>query len=104
MPPVVTGIERIAKTDTLFTDGTKIKKDSMVMACHLVNHIDPALHDDPMVFNPERWLTPESKTLNSVKNLPGCFIPFSIGDRRCPGQKFAMVEAAIFLSQFLTKY
>jgi cytochrome P450 len=73
------------------------------MACHLVNHLDPQLHDDPTIFNPDRWMTP-SRTVNSVRDNPGSYIPFSIGERQCPGQKFAMAEAAIFFSQFLLQY
>ena len=42
--------------------------------------------------------------MKSVKQYPGSFIPFSIGERRCPGQKFAMAEAAIFLSHFLAYF
>ncbi len=79
MPPVVTGIERIAKKDTQFSDGTKVKKGTLVMACHLVNHLDPNLHDSPTKFDPNRWLDPESKTSKSIKEFPGSFIPFSIG-------------------------
>lgn len=74
------------------------------MACHLVNHLDPKLHDNPTKFDPNRWLDPESKTCKSIKEFPGSFIPFSIGQRRCPGQKFAMAEAAIFMSNFLNKF
>lgn len=90
--------------DTSFADGTKVKKDTMVMACHLANHLDPDLHEQPLLFDPARWLDPESKTMRSVKQHPGSFLPFSIGERRCPGQKFAMTEAAIFMSQFLTAF
>ncbi len=58
MPPVVTGIERIANKDTQLSDGTKVLRNTMVMACHLSNHLNPAFHDDALVFNPERWLNP----------------------------------------------
>lgn len=103
-PPVVTGIERICVRDTVFSDGTQVKKDTLTMACHLINHLDPNSHDEPLVFNPGRWLDPASKTLESVQKNPGSYIPFSIGERQCPGQKFAMAEAAIFFSQFLLHY
>jgi cytochrome P450 len=42
--------------------------------------------------------------MQAVKKSPGSFIPFSIGERQCPGQKFAMAEASIFFSHFLTKF
>lgn len=42
--------------------------------------------------------------MQSTKMYPGSFIPFSVGERHCPGQKFAIAESAIFLSKFLTKY
>jgi cytochrome P450 len=104
MPPVVTGIERIAQTDAQFSDGTRVQKGTMVMACHLVNHFNPDFHHDPLVFNPTRWLDEESESVRAVKMYPGSFIPFSIGERRCPGQKFAMMEAAIVLGRFLDKF
>lgn len=104
VPPVVTGIERIATKDSQFSDGTKILKGTMVMACHLVNHINPSLHENPLSFDPSRWMDPESLSNKSVREFPGCYIPFSIGDRRCPGQKFAMAESAIFMSHFLTHF
>ena len=44
VPPVVTGIERIAVKDTVFSDGTQIKKDTMIFACHLVNHLNEDFH------------------------------------------------------------
>jgi hypothetical protein len=72
------GIERICVNDTVLYDGTKVSKDTLVMACHLVNHLDPQMHDDPTVFNPDRWLTP-SRTVDSVRDYPGSYIPFSIG-------------------------
>ena len=84
------GIERTTTKDTTFSNGVTIKKDTMVMACHLVNHIDGRYHDDPLLFNPDRWKE-NTKTTNMIKEYPGCFIPFSIGERSCPGQKFAQI-------------
>lgn len=60
----------------------------MVMACHIVNHIDQKYHDNPLQFDPLRW-EGETKTTRMYKEYPGSYIPFSIGERNCPGQKFA---------------
>lgn len=60
------------------------------MACHLVNHLSEDFHDEPLRYDPNRWLDEQSKTLQKFKEYPGTYIPFSIGDRQCPGQKFAM--------------
>lgn len=78
-PPVVTGIERVCVKDTCFSDGTKVQKDTLMMACHLINHLDPTMHDNPTTFDPTRWLDPNSKTLASIQKNPGSYIPFSIG-------------------------
>lgn len=39
-----------------------------------------------------------------VKENPGCYIPFSVGERSCPGQKFAQIETALVVSMILSKF
>ncbi len=101
-PPVVTAIERIVLKD-MNLDDYQLKKGTMVMVCHIVNHLNPQFHDEPLKWDPNRWLT-DSKTTQSVKKYPASFIPFSIGPRNCPGQHFAKAEASIFLSLLLKRF
>lgn len=71
---------------------------------------DPELWDDPLVFNPDRWGTPEHKELElygakSRKSIDHYkFTPFSLGRRMCPGYGFAKVstfmQAAALLQCF----
>jgi cytochrome P450 len=52
--------------------------------------MDEEYFPDPFVFNPERF-SPDNRE-NIVK---GSYFPFSMGPRICPGNHFAMQEAAI---------
>ena len=102
-PPVVTGMERIALHDHDLA-GIKIKKGTVLMACHSANHLDPRFHDKPNNYSPDRWLNPSSKTLETIKTYPASFIPFSMGARTCIGQHLAMGETRIIISLFLRKF
>jgi cytochrome P450 family 313 len=55
--------------------------------------------DDAMDFKPDRF-SPESIS----KVHPYAYIPFSGGQRICPGYKYANLTMKIFLSKFLMKY
>jgi cytochrome P450 len=57
---------------------------TQLLACiHLVQH-DPALHQDPHTFRPERFLqTPPS---------PHTWLPWGGGRKRCPGHRLATLE------------
>jgi cytochrome P450 len=55
-----------------------------------VAHRDPRFYDDPEAFRPERWIE------GLASRLPaGAYYPFGDGPRRCIGQGFAQLEAAI---------
>ncbi|KAL7632918.1 UNVERIFIED_CONTAM: hypothetical protein RMT77_016745 [Armadillidium vulgare] len=51
-------------------------------------HHDPDYWEDPKVFKPERFITPEGKL---DINKEG-FLPFSIGRRNCVGESLARME------------
>ncbi|KAK9763912.1 RNA polymerase C-22 sterol desaturase [Basidiobolus ranarum] len=55
--------------------------------------------DEPNLFKPDRWLSPEG----TVKNLPS-WGPFSDGIRTCIGKSFAMAEMKIALSMIVRRY
>jgi cytochrome P450 len=52
-----------------------------------------------MDFKPERF-----NAENISKVHPYAYIPFSGGQRNCPGSKYANLVIKIFLSKFLMKY
>jgi cytochrome P450 len=71
-------------------DGFVIEKDTDMMMSPWVTQMDEEYFPDPFVFNPERF-SPDNRE-NIVK---GSYFPFSMGPRICPGNHFAMQEAAI---------
>jgi cytochrome P450 len=76
-----------------FTPGTTI-----VMA-QWVSHRDPRFFDDPETFRPERWLEGLAAKLPS-----GAYYPFGDGARRCIGQGFALLEAAIVTAMVAQRF
>jgi cytochrome P450 len=60
---------------------------------------DPRFYDDPERFRPERWLD------GLADRLPqGAYFPFGDGPRRCIGQGFAMLEAAVVISTLARRF
>jgi cytochrome P450 len=76
-----------------FTPGTTI-----VMS-QWVSHRDPRFFDDPDEFRPERWLDGLAGRLP-----PGAYYPFGDGARRCIGQGFALMEAAIVIGMLAQRF
>ena len=64
-----------------------------------VMHRDPRYYDDPDTFRPERWLEGLANRLPS-----GAYFPFGDGPRRCIGQGFAMLEAAIVIATLAQRF
>ena len=61
-------------------------------------HRDPRWFDDPLTFEPDRWLGAEG-------NLPkGAFLPFGAGPRVCIGKRFAELEAVLCLATLAQRY
>lgn len=60
-------------------------------------HRDPEHWDDPVRFNPERFL-------NNKAPHPYAFIPFSAGPRNCLGQRYAMTEIKSLVAFVLNRY
>jgi cytochrome P450 len=62
-------------------------------------HRDPAYFDDPLNFDPDRWLKyPEG-------DLPrGSYIPFAAGNRKCIGDSFAWAEMLVALTSIVARW
>jgi len=101
-PPAVYGLERVVQNDHKLGD-IHVKKGTVLTGCFLANNFDPRYHNEPDVFDPQRWLAP-SKTQESINSNPYIFTPFLVGGRNCIGQHLAQNEAKVLFSLFLKKF
>jgi cytochrome P450 len=79
--------------------GYEIPADSTILMSQWVVHRDPRYFEDPEAFRPERWLD------GLADRLPAsAYFPFGHGPRRCIGQGFAQLEAAIVVGTIAQKF
>jgi cytochrome P450 len=70
-----------------------------VLMSQWVVHRDKRFFSDPQVFRPERWLD------GLAERLPAyAYFPFGGGPRRCIGQGFALMEAALVTAVLAQRY
>jgi len=87
------------KQDTEFL-GFKVKKNMMVIPNIWSVHYDPIFWSpDPEVYRPERHLNENGQFRSS-----GRVIPFSIGRRKCAGNKIALREIFVYLVKILRNF
>lgn len=73
--------------------GYRVEAGSMVLVGIYAMHRDPALWENPLVFDPDRF-----NTKNSGDRDRWQYIPFGGGPRSCIGDHFAMLEATLALA------
>ena len=79
--------------------GYDFPKGSTILMSQWLMHRDPRFYDEPEAFHPERWLD------GLADRLPaGAYFPFGDGPRRCIGQGFAMLEAAIVIGTLAQRF
>lgn len=88
---------REATSDLTLPCGVRVKKGDIMWYCPWVQ--GRLLYDDPMKFDPDRWLPERAK---SVPN--GLFTAFHLGPQTCLGKEMAYVEARAALAAVLKKY
>ncbi|XP_071498890.1 cytochrome P450 4C1-like [Diadema antillarum] len=96
--PSVPAIQRKLEDDIVL-DGKVVPKEATIMISIVNLHRDPEQFPEPETFNPDRFLL-EAK----ARRHPYAYIPFSAGPRNCIGQKFAMMEAKVVLSNLLRRF
>ena len=63
-------------------------------------HTDPDNFENPLEFNPDRWINADGK----FQYHPFKFIPFSMGPRVCVGESLAKADLVIFTAMLFHKY
>ena len=76
-------------------EGMTIPRATRVWIPACAIHRDPDSWEDPMSFNPDRFLK---------KPTRGTFIPFSDGPRNCAGRNFAMYEGITAIATLYQKF
>ncbi len=93
-PPVVVA-GRTAMRD-IEVDGYRVQARSMVLVGVFGMQRDPALWDNPMEFDPDRFSPENISRLDRWR-----YIPFGAGPRSCIGDHFAMLEATLALATII---
>lgn len=79
--------------------GYAIPPKSTIIFSQWVMHRDPRYYDNPEGFRPERWLEGLANRLP-----PGAYFPFGGGPRRCIGEGFALLEAALVIATLARRF
>nr|UTS77794.1 cytochrome P450 798B1 [Ginkgo biloba] len=76
--------------------GYTIPKGWKVISYSRSSHLDSKFYKDPLCFNPWRW---QEKDVNET-----VFAPFGGGNRLCPGNELALLQASFFIHFLVTKF
>ena len=82
-----------APTRDIVVDGHRVEAETMALVSFYALHRDPALWEDPLRFDPDRFLPERSKGRSRWQ-----YLPFGGGPRSCIGDHFAMLEATLALA------
>jgi len=79
--------------------GRKIEVGDTFLLCNYVMHRTERLWEDPLTFDPDRFLRDPS-----LKSKGSAFMPFGAGPRICVGAAFATMEAVMALATLVRDY
>ena len=90
--PPAAGVPR-SLTRAVDVDGYRLDAGTLVSVSIYALHRDPTLWDNPLAFDPDRFLPERSKGRSRWQ-----YLPFGGGPRSCIGDHFAMLEATLALA------
>ena len=96
-PPVPMMVRQAARPGTL--RGRPVPRGAQLVLSPWHLHRHRRLWDDPDAFDPARWSRPESRPA-----IRDAFIPFSAGERACPGAGLAMTEGVVMLARVVSAF
>jgi cytochrome P450 len=79
-------------------DGYRLAAGTFAVVAIYAIHRDPALWEDPLTFDPDRFSPDRSKGRNRWQ-----YLPFGGGPRGCIGDHFAMLEATLALATIIQR-
>ena len=90
---------RTTKTEVVLPGGYRLPPDSVIIPNLYSIHTNPEVWHDPFRFDPDRWVSEETKNKHRC-----AYIPFATGPRGCIGFNFALLEVKILLSELVSRY
>ncbi|XP_075979950.1 cytochrome P450 6k1-like [Anticarsia gemmatalis] len=97
--PPMGWLDRIASQDYKIDDKLTIKAGTPVYLNAVATQIDPQYFPEPMVFNPDRFLSENERDIT-----PYTYLPFGEGPRNCIGMRFAYQTLQQGLSSIVLNY
>jgi cytochrome P450 len=95
--PPIWALARRAKADDVI-GGCHVPAGAFVFMTQWVTHRDPRFWDEPLAFRPERFAPDRPAPERFV------YFPFSQGQRKCIGDRFAEMEAALILPVLVRRF
>ncbi len=96
-PPVPMMIRETLQTEEFRDREIKVGSQIVLSPWHIQRH--ERLWDKPDVFDPDRWNTDETR-----KCARKAYMPFSSGQRVCPGAGFAMIEGVLMIAMLVRAF
>lgn len=96
-PPVWNFAREAVASDAL--EPFLIPRGSLVFLCPYTMHRDPRFWEDPMRYDPGRFLGDREKTLPRQ-----AYFPFGAGPRACIGQHFALMQMSTAVSELSRRF
>ncbi len=96
--PPAWGTGRIAHEPVEF-GGVALRPGQFVLVSPWVMHRDPEFYQEPLRFDPDRWLPERSASLPKF-----AYFPFGGGPRMCIGEGFAWMEGVIVLATLMQRW
>ncbi|KAK0196180.1 cytochrome P450 [Armillaria mellea] len=101
-------MNRVARKDFVFSDGTVVPAGSHIAVAALGTHLDEENYEDPLEFKPWRFSEKRKQEGESSRHqmvTPGLdFVFFGHGRSTCPGRFFAVSELKALMSYVLINF
>lgn len=99
LKPPVTIIPAHVVDDAFELNGVELQKGDSVLIAPYVCHHNPKVWSEPALFDPERFSEENERSIP-----PGAYLPFGLGDRRCPGTTYALAVMKTYIIKLFREF